>query len=251
MKPILIVGEIDPGDPGGASGGDKVEIKQKAVTEKAVAEPIELEEAKAEEVITVAPEEIPVHLKQGKEHFNAGRFREALREFEAILEVAPGNIEARVWIRKTKREPTKPKIEAITEEETAVTEEVKPKECVWMKMGMVSYRLCTRNYDCLNCEFDQMMQEKLASGETPELDEALKRLMDLPGSQRLCRYALKGDVSYRLCTRLFQCATCEFGQLMEDALQQKLAKLAVRREALRKKQQKVEGKDIGRSKKWR
>ena len=43
----------------------------------------------------------------------------------------------------------------------------------------------------------------------------------------MCRYALKGDVSYRLCTRLFHCVTCEFGQMMEDALQQKLAKLPV------------------------
>ena len=61
-----------------------------------------------------------------------------------------------------------------------MAEEVKPKECLWMKMGMVGYRLCTR---------------------------------------------------------VFQCSTCEFGQMMEDALQQKLAKLATRREALRRKEQ--------------
>ena len=82
----------------------------------------------------------------------------------------------------------------------------------------------------------------MASGEAPELEEALQKFKELPGNQRLCRYALKGDVSYRICTRLFQCVTCEFGQLMEDALQQKLAKLAVRREALRKKEQKTEAK---------
>ncbi len=165
-----------------------------------------------------------------------------MREFQAILEVAPGNIEARVWIRKTNQALTEPRIEAVTEGEAGVTEEIKPKECLWMRMGMVSHRLCTRDYDCLTCEFDQTMQEKMASGESPELDEALKRFMDLPGCQRLCRYALKGDVSYRLCTRLFQCSTCEFGQMMEDAVQQKLAKLAVRREALLKKEQKVNSK---------
>ena len=111
-----------------------------------------------------------------------------------------------------------------------------------MKLGMGSYRLCTRDYDCLTCEFDQVMQEKMAGGESPELDEALERFKELPGSQRFCRYALKGDVSHRLCTRLFQCATCEFGQTMEDALQQKLAKLATRREALRKKEQRAQAK---------
>jgi hypothetical protein len=76
----------------------------------------------------------------------------------------------------------------------------------------------------------------------PELDAALERFKELPGNQRLCRYALKGDVSYRLCTRAFKCATCEFGQMMEDAMQQKLAKLAARRQALLKKAQQVEAK---------
>jgi len=223
-------------------GPVQVEIRPKAVTEEAIAKPAEVGEAKAEELITIAPEEIPVHLKQGKEHFNAGRHREALREFQAILEIAPGNIESRVWIRKTNHTLTKQGTEVVTEGEAAVTEEARPKHCLWMKMGMVSYRLCTNNYDCLNCDFDQMMQEKLASGETPELDEALARFNELPGNQRLCRYALKGDISYRLCTRLFQCSTCEFGQIMDDAFQQKLAKLAVRREALRKRQQKAGAK---------
>jgi len=84
-----------------------------------------------------------------------------------------------------------------------------------------------------------MMQEKIAAGEAPEIDKALERFKELPGSQRPCRYALKGDVSYRLCTRLFQCSTCEFGQFMQDALDQKLTKLAARREALRKKEQRA------------
>ena len=219
-------------------GPVQVEIKPKVVTEEAVAEPIVAEEAKVEEVIAIAPEEIPVHLKQGKAHFEAGRYQEALKEFESVIRVAPGNIETRVWIRRTREALAAPKVEVVTEGEAApVAEEVKPKECLWMKMGMVSYRICTNDYDCLTCEFDQIMQEKMASGESPELDAALERFKELPGNQRLCRYALKGDVCYRVCTRLFQCVTCEFGQMMEDALQQKLAKLATRREALRKKEQ--------------
>jgi len=222
-------------------GPIQVEIKPKVVIDEAVAEPIAVEEVKVEEVIAVAPEEIPVHLKQGKAHFEAGRYQEALREFESILSIAPGNIETRVWIRKTNEALTKPKVEAVAEGEAVpVAEEVKPKECVWMKMGMVAYRICTRDYDCLTCEFDQEMQEKMASGEAPELDAALERFKELPGNQRLCRYALKGDVSYRVCTHTFQCATCEFGQMMEDALQQKLVKLQVRREALLKKEQRAQ-----------
>jgi CheY-like chemotaxis protein len=218
-------------------GPVQVEIKPRVTPEEAIAQP-PAEEAEVEEIIAIAPEEIPVHLKQGKDHFDGGRYAEALKEFEAILSIAPGNIETRVWIRKTKQALTEPKVETLAEGE-AVAEEVKPKECVWMKMGLVAYRLCTRNYDCLTCEFDQIMQEKMASGETTELDQALERFRELPGSQRLCRYALKGDVSYRICSRLFQCTICEFGQMMEDALQQKLVKLQARREALLKKEQKA------------
>ncbi len=86
------------------------------------------------------------------------------------------------------------------------------------------------------------MQNKMANGETPELDAALEKFKQLAGNQRLCRYAIKGEVSHRICSRLFQCVTCEFGQMMEDALEQKLAKLAVRREALRKREQKAGAK---------
>jgi len=252
-------------------GPVQVEIKPKAVTKEVVDEPVVVEEAKVEEVTTITPEEIPkeavaepavvekaeveeaiaiareeipVHLTQGKEHFEAGRYQEALKEFQAVLAVAPGSIETRVWIRKTKEALAAPKVKGVVEGEAA-PEEGKLKECVWMKMGMVSYRICTNDYDCITCEFDQMMQEKMASGEAPELDAALERFKALPGNQRLCRYALKGDVSYRICSRLFQCATCEFGQMMEDATQRKLAKLAARREALLRKEQRVQDKGSG------
>ncbi len=187
-----------------------------------------------EELIVVAPQEIQDHLKWGQALFEKGHYEEALAEFEAVLRTAPGSIETRIWIRKTKEAIAQPEV-APTIEEEAVAEAVKPKECVWMKLGMVSYRICTNNYDCLTCEFDQEMQDKMAKGDTAELDAALERFKELPGSQRVCRYALKGNVSYRLCTRLFQCETCEFGQNMEEATQRKLAKLAARREALSKK----------------
>jgi len=101
------------------------------------------------------------------------------------------------------------------------TGEGKPKECVWMRLGMVSHRTCTRDMECLTCESDQMVREKMAQGTSPEMDTTMERLENLPGNQRLCCYALEGIISYRLCTRGFQCATCEFGQMMEDAIQER------------------------------
>ena len=191
---------------------------------------------KVEETIAITEERIPAHLEQGQTYFKAGRYKEALREFQSILHIAPGHIETRIWIRRAKEELVKPRVE-VPESEGAVEEAVKVKQCIWARMGVISYRICTRDYDCLTCEFDQTMQEKIVAGEASELDEALERLKKLPAPQRVCRYALKGDISYRLCTHLFQCAACEFDQLMQDALTRKLAKLSARREALHKKEQ--------------
>ena len=211
--------------------------------EKAIEEvlgPVQVEvkpkEAEVEKAIAITEEEIPAHLEQGQTYFKAGRYKEALREFQSILHIAPGHIETRIWIRRAKEELVKPRVE-VPESEGAVEEAVKVKQCIWARMGVISYRICTRDYDCLTCEFDQTMQEKIVAGEASELDEALERLKKLPAPQRVCRYALKGDISYRLCTHLFQCAACEFDQLMQDALTRKLAKLSARREALHKKEQ--------------
>ncbi len=221
----------------GTLGPVQVEIRPKAAPAQAISLPAAGLEATVEAVITLAPQEIPVHLKLGKMHYEAGRYHEALKEFQGVLGVAPGSIETRVWLRKTQEALAKPEVE-ISSGKTAVAEEAKPKECLWMRMGMVAHRICVNNYNCITCEFDQQMQEKMAAG-SPELEAALTRLKALPGSQRLCRYAVKGDVSYRICSRVFQCVTCEFGQMMEEDFQQKLAKLAARREALLKKEKRA------------
>jgi DNA-binding response OmpR family regulator len=216
-------------------GPVQAEIKpDKIESESPAAQLTVVDEAEAEEVTTITEDEIPNRLEQGQAHFEAGHFGEALKEFESILSIAPGHIETRVWVRKAKEALARPQVE-IPEGEEAAEEGVKVNECIWARMGVVSYRICTHDYDCLACEFDQAMQEKLAAGEPSEDDDAAERLAELPGPQRLCRYALKTNVSYRLCTRAFKCATCEFEQAMQDATERKMAKLSARREALQKK----------------
>lgn len=211
------------------------EVRAEAAVE--VAEPL-AEGAELEEIITITPEAAPAHLERGKELFKAKEYARALKEFEAVKAVVPADIEARTWIRKAKMALT----EEVAEGE-AVEEVAKPKECLWMKMGMISYRICTRDYECTTCEFDQQMQEQMASGEeTPEIAAAMERLKGLPGNQRLCRYVLRGEISHRLCARLYQCTVCEFAQTMQDEMERKQAKLAARREALRRKEERVQAK---------
>lgn len=182
--------------------------------------------AEVDEFITIIPEEVPAHLKRGKAYLAAGRHREALKEFRSILKVAPGNMETRVWMQKARQAMAKP-------EEAPLAEEEKPEYCVYMAMGVVPYRLCTGDYNCLSCEFDRQMEERIAAGDA-EVIEALERYKSLPGKQKFCRYALKGNVSYRLCSRVLECGTCEFCQNMEDAFQEQLIQ---RQEALHNKEQ--------------
>jgi len=185
------------------------------------------------------PEDIEVQLEQGKAAFDTGHYQQAIKEFESVMDIAPGNIKGRVLLKNAKRALLAVEVKAVDEAITPATLTGKLKECLWMKMGIVGYRLCTKNYHCVTCEFDQIMQERMAVGDAPEVDAALKQQRSLPGSQRLCRYALKEDISYRVCTSLFQCACCEFGQIMDNAVQQKLAKLAFRRRALHHREQRA------------
>ena len=132
---------------------------------------------KSFDLISINPRDVPEHLKIGQEKYENGNYEEAVNEFSSILNVAPSNIDARIWLRKAQG--------SLDKEE-----------------GLLS--------------------EKVANPKIKELKER-------PGAQRYCLYCVKGDVSNRVCSRLFQCKTCEFGQNMQD-LQK--AKLAAKKEAV-------------------
>ena len=62
------------------------------------------------------------------------------------------------------------------------------KEHLWLTLGAVSFRLCTHNYECGSCEFAQDIQDRFGTIAVIDEDEVAK-FKQLPGSQRLCRYA--------------------------------------------------------------
>lgn len=180
---------------------------------------------KPDEIITITAEDLEIYLTRGKGLFMAGRYNEALDGFEAILRFAPGHIETRIWTKKVKDALANPDI-------GGVAKEANTKYCVWTKMGLVENRTCTYDYDCLACEFDIEVRVRMATGD-PKVLEVLENQDKLPGNQKLCRYALKQEVSYRLCSRMFHCETCEFAQNMERISEQKIN---ARQEAVDKKQ---------------
>ena len=62
------------------------------------------------------------------------------------------------------------------------------KKHLWLELGAVSYRLCDRNYECGHCAFAQDIQDRFGTIAVIGEDEVAK-FKQLPGSQRLCRYA--------------------------------------------------------------
>lgn len=105
------------------------------------------------------------------------------------------------------------------------------KKCIWMEAGVVSYKLCDNNYDCVTCVYDQAMQVKVEKQKEAALlapEEALsekftatwvEKMMKLPASQRKCRYMITGEVSRKLCPNAYECGNCSFDQMMQERLQ--------------------------------
>jgi len=95
-------------------------------------------------------------------------------------------------------------------------------ECIWMKAGIVNFRLCDNAFDCYNCPFDKGMQRSMGSGgkidgknKEPGWVEHLKARYQ--GSERPCRYALTGRVDApKICPMNYECFHCSFDQMMDD-----------------------------------
>jgi len=54
------------------------------------------------EIVGMEVAEFNTRFQCGAAFYHQGAYREALAEFEALLQAAPGNIEIRVWVRKTR-----------------------------------------------------------------------------------------------------------------------------------------------------
>jgi len=105
------------------------------------------------------------------------------------------------------------------------------KKCVWMEAGVVSYKLCDNNYDCSTCVYDHAMDAKVASQKQaalahPEIvsegkitESWVYMMMQLPASQRKCRYMITGELDRKLCPNAYECGNCSFDQMMQERMQ--------------------------------
>lgn len=89
-------------------------------------------------------------------------------------------------------------------------------QCVWMKAGVISYRLCDNAFDCTTCAFDRAMSRNMRHKPSAQVNwrEAMGRK---PFEKRECRHMMSGRVQYKFCANNYQCKVCEFDQYLDDA----------------------------------
>ncbi len=98
--------------------------------------------------------------------------------------------------------------------------QVVEEECIWMKAGVVNFRICDNAYDCYNCPFDRGMRKtmglesKQVKDEQPAWVAYLKE--NFQGASRPCRHALTGRVEApKICTMSYECYHCPFDQMLD------------------------------------
>ena len=94
-------------------------------------------------------------------------------------------------------------------------------ECIWMKGGVVNFRLCDRAYDCFNCPFDKGMQRTMGGAKDssgykkPEWAKLLCK--KYKGDNRPCRHYITGNISTpKTCPLNYECYHCSFDQQMDE-----------------------------------
>ncbi|MGD8540825.1 MAG: glycine cleavage system protein H [Desulfobacteraceae bacterium] len=100
--------------------------------------------------------------------------------------------------------------------------QVVEKECIWMKAGVINFRVCDSAYDCSRCAFDKGMRR--AMGIDPAVrsekiapDWAAHLQRKFAGADRPCRHSLTGRVQApKICTLNYECYHCAYDQMLDD-----------------------------------
>lgn len=185
------------------------------------------------EGVAITPETC---IAKAEEFYGKKEFDLAIGMFQEALKLDPAAITAKKGIVRAERQKTYLNPALV---ETKEKKESAPavKQCVWAKLGVVSYRVCTNNFKCEICEFAQSMMDREDGYEDSGFSEAKKKLLALPAVDRKCRYMLSGDVTHKLCPNLYSCGTCGYDQRMQDVKDQKILQMTAK---LQKKAAKTE-----------
>ena len=94
--------------------------------------------------------------------------------------------------------------------------------CIWMKAGVVNYRICDNAFDCNTCTFNRAIRKAMnidpaaeSKNVAPKWVEYLIERYD--GANRPCRHALTGRISApKICSNNYECYHCAFDQMLDE-----------------------------------
>lgn len=94
-------------------------------------------------------------------------------------------------------------------------------ECIWMKAGVVNFRLCDNAYDCYECGFDKGMRKAMGLKEPASKEKRPAWVQYLQeryhGASRPCRHVLTGRISApKVCPLNYECYHCTYDQMLDD-----------------------------------
>jgi glycine cleavage system H lipoate-binding protein len=98
-------------------------------------------------------------------------------------------------------------------------------KCVWMRAGVINFRLCDYDYDCYNCPFDQAMisamGEEIAPGQEERQSYWLRHVKEKYRiAARPCIHFLSGRIeSPEECLANYRCDHCTVHELMDKETQ--------------------------------
>jgi CheY-like chemotaxis protein len=115
--------------------------------------------------------------------------------------------------------------------EEIVTEEI-INPCIWTQAGIIKDRMCTRRYECIRgCDFHAAMMKNEKYKDDPRIKPYLEKVHTLLGKNQ-CRYTMSGNISFRACSRLFNCGGCELDHMIQHEIERQIT---VREESKKKK----------------
>ncbi len=100
--------------------------------------------------------------------------------------------------------------------------QVLEKECIWMKAGVINFKLCDSAYDCNHCAFDKAMRQAMGmsrKGATEQIAPNWAKHLQKKyrGADRPCRHSLTGRVEApKICTMNYECYHCAYDQMLDD-----------------------------------
>ena len=100
--------------------------------------------------------------------------------------------------------------------------QVVEKECIWMKAGVINFRVCDAAYDCSRCAFDKGMRRAMGIDPAARTEKiapewAAHLMKKFAGADRPCRHSLTGRVQApKICMLNYECYHCAYDQMLDD-----------------------------------